>query len=267
VKIKTCITILLLAISTTLFADELRRHTNRGTAALRRGDTQAALEHFTAALESSPTSNEAKFNRALALAATGNTEEAETVLADINFEKNEQNIMVLNLRAKISEMVGDLFAQNDAQPDFAKARTAYEKARALYSQSLDLNPRTANHQTYIKARIENLSNKIRNLPEDEQNENGDGENNDQNNENEQNGDGDNQSGQNQDNNNENEESEEERNRQDEEERRRERERQEREAEERSQDAVRLIELFSDDASELKRPPAQTAAPAAGGREW
>jgi Ca-activated chloride channel family protein len=268
--------LLFFAISTTTtFADELRTLTNRGTSALRRGNVEQALEHFSAAVANNPASNEARFNKALALSYMGNIEEVEAILSELNFENSEQNIQTLNLRAKISEAVGDLLAQNEAQPDFAKARTAYQNARAFYSQALDLNPKRQNHRNYIKARIENLSNKIRDLPENEQDENqdGDGENNqdknDEQNENDQNQDGDNQNEQNQneDKNNDDEQNEEDRNRQNEEEREREREQQQREMEERIEDATRMIELFADDASELKKPPTQVAQPAPGGKEW
>ncbi|MCL2845114.1 MAG: hypothetical protein FWE23_06650 [Chitinivibrionia bacterium] len=265
-RIKLCLISLLFMFSAMTFADELRTLTNRGTSALRRGNVERALEHFSAAVERNPESNEAKFNKALALSYMGKIEETEAILSELNFENSEQNIQVLNLRAKISEAIGDLFAQNEAQPDFNKARTAYQNARAFYSQALDLEPRRQNHRNYIKARIENLSNKIRELPENEQDENQDGDgddNQDQNDENE-NQDGDNQ---NEQNNDENEQNNDEQNRQNEEEREREREQQQREMEERIEDANRLIELFADDASELKRPPQQIAQPAAGGKEW
>jgi len=271
-KLKTFAFIFLIfAVS---FSDELRNLTNRGISAYRKGDFATALEIFTLAAEKFPQSNEARFNRGLALGATGNAADAERLLSTVNFENDAQNAEVLFSRARIAEAVGDAAISNEQMPDISKARNSYKTARSLYAQALDLQTdRRARRRTINN--IEILSQKIRHLPEEDpnQDEQGDGDDNQDNDENQDNQDGENQQNQNEqdgddngDNEQNNDNENQPQNEQNEEDQRR-REQEQREQEEKIDDAIRILEHFSDDARELNRPPVQNAVPPSDGRGW
>jgi cobalamin biosynthesis protein CobT len=247
------------------FADELRSLTNKGISAFKKGDFITALEHFSTAVEKFPMSNEARFNKGLALGASGSAKEAETMLSSVRFNNDKQNAEVLFSRARILEAVGDAAIQNE-QPNIGEAKKAYEKSRSLYAQSLDLITDKKARQRTVN-NIEILTQKIKNLPEQDPNQ--DRENKDENNDNQDKNDEnkneqdkkdgeENKEEQNQDENQEN-------NEQNEEEKEQEQQRQEQD--EQIEDAIRLLEHYSDDAKELNKPPVQKAVPAVDGKDW
>ncbi|MCL1945586.1 MAG: tetratricopeptide repeat protein [Chitinivibrionia bacterium] len=262
--------ILIAAIS---FADELKTLTDKGISALKKGDGEKALEYFNEAVEKYPASNEAKFNKGLLLAATGDVKQSDEILSQIKFDKNEKNINALNLRAKIAETVGDFSMANEQQPNISQAKTAYQKARSFYAEALDLNPKNKKQKDYFQLRIENLSKKIRELPEnqDEQNENeqnkDDKNDKKKDNKDEQNKDNkennDDKDEQNKDEQNEqqqNEQNKEDENEEQKQNEQNEQEQQKEQNEEKMKDAVRLLEHYADDAKELNKPPLQKEIP-------
>lgn len=264
--------ILILFLAAFSFGDELRTLTNRGISAFKKGEFATALEHFTAAVEKFPASNEARFNKGLALGATGNVKEANAMLSSVRFDNDARNAEALFARARIFEAVGDAALMNEQQPNPGEARKSYNQARSLYAQALDLQSDRRARQRTIN-NIEILSQKIRHLPEEdpnEQNEQGDdNQKNDENQDKQNDKNDDNQDGENDDNqqnNDENRQNNEQNNEQNEEDQRK-REQEQREQDERIEDAIRLLEHFADDARELNRPPAQKAVPPDNGRNW
>ena len=255
---------LILLLFNVSFSDELRSLTNRGISAYKKGNFEKALEFFGSALEKYPLSNEARFNKGLALGATGNAKEAEAMLSSVRFDRADRNAEVLFARARIAEAVGDAALSNQEQPNISEARKAYQAARSLYAQSLDLkrDRKTVNN-------IEILSQKIKHLPEEDPNEqneqNQDGQD-DNDNQDKQDNQDNNDDRQNQDEKNDGDNQDNQQNEKNEEDEQQ-REQRQREEDERIEDAIRLLEHYADDARELNRPPVQKAIPPADGRNW
>jgi tetratricopeptide (TPR) repeat protein len=255
------------------FGDELRDLTSKGISAFKKNDYEKALEYFNEAAQKYPTSSEAKFNKGLTLGASGNAKEAEALLSSVKFDKDDKNAEVFYARARIAEAVGDALASNQQQPNFAQAKKAYQTARSLYAQSLDLkkDKRTINN-------IELLSQKIKKLPEQEE-QNQDNQENKDDNKDKQDKQDNQENKDNQDKNdnqdekdgeqNEQEQNEQEQNEQNEqnEEDKQQEQNQEEQNEEKVQDAMRLLEHYADDAKELNKPPLQKAVPPANGKDW
>lgn len=273
---KLKILVLLFLFFTISFADELRSLTNKGIAAFKKENYAAALEYFSAAVEKFPMSNEARFNKGLALGASGNAKDAETMLSSVKFDKPEQNAEVLYSRARIIEAVGDAAATNEQQPNVGEAKKAYQQARALYAQALDLRTDKKARKRTIN-NIEILSQKIKNLPEEEQKQDeNQNENNDENKDNQdkkeeqkQDENKDNQQEQDKedDENKEDEQKQDEEQQNNEQEENEQQEQQQSEQEEQIEDAIRLLEHYADDAKELNKPPVQKAIPANNGKDW
>lgn len=270
-KLKTLV--LLLLFITISFGDELRSLTGKGISAYKKGDFATALQYFNEAAEKYPMDAKARFNKGIALGATGNAKEAETMLSSVKFENDEQNAEVLYSRARIAEAAGDAAVQNEQQPNIGEAKKAYQAARALYAQALDLQKDKKARKRTIN-NIEILTQKIKNLPEEqeqenEQNdENKDDSKNDENKDNQQD-----KNNENQDENNENEENEQNKdenqqeNQENNEDEQEQQEQQQREQDEQIEDAIRLLEHYADDAKELNKPPLQKAVPAENGKDW
>jgi Ca-activated chloride channel family protein len=243
--------VLILLIFTAGFCDELKSLNDKGISAYKKGNFDKALQYFNEAAQKYPESSEAKFNKGLALGASGNVKEAEAILSGVKFDNTDKNAEVLYSRARIAEAVGDVAVSNEQQPNIAEAKKAYKTARSLYAQSLDLKKqkKTINN-------IEILSQKIKRLPEsDEQNQD---ENQDKNDKDENNKDKDENQNNNEqkDEQKENDNEEQEQNRQE-----------QQEQDEKIEDAVRLLEHYADDAKELNRPPMQKAVSSENGKDW
>lgn len=244
------IVVFIVFLFTFSFCDELRDLTNKGISAFKKNDYEKALEYFNEAVQKYPMNNEARFNKGLALGASGNAKEAEAILSNVRFDKIDKNAEVLYTRARIAEAVGDALAGNEQQPNFTQAKKAYQTARTLYAQSLDLkkDKKAINN-------IEILAQKIKRIPEQEEQSQDNQDNKD--NEDKQNeSDDKKEQNQEQEQNEQNEEQEQEQNQQEQE-----------QDEEKIQDAMRLLEHYADDAKELNKPPLQKAVPSANGKDW
>jgi cobalamin biosynthesis protein CobT len=260
--------------------------TNKGTKAYKKGDFEAAAQIFTAALEKYPNSQEARFNKGIAMGAKGDALGAETTLSRVKFDGNDRkadnlNANVLYSRARIAEGLGDAAMANQQQPNIAEAKKSYEQARKLYADALDLQWNKKEIQKIVN-NTEILSQKIKNLPpeqeQDKQNndENKDNQeqNKDENKENEDKQEQEKQENeQNQDNSqdstqqNQQDSTQQEQNQDENEQSEQEQQQEQEQKDEEMRDAIMMLEHYADDAKELNRPPRQKAVPAQNGKDW
>ena len=277
-------------------ADELWSHTQKGKRALQKEEYEKAYDHFSDAVASEPTNQEAQYNKALALTYLQRGDEAETILSGLSFEDSTKESDKFYTQALIAEAQGDGAAQ---QKDYGNARKAYQNSLQKYAQSMITDPQNSD----ARNNIEILGYKIGQLPpeqeqdkKDQQDQNDDKNKEDKKDQNKEEKKDDKNEDQNDQENKDKdkkdeEKSDEEQEKQDQEEKKdssdnqqeepQEEDKQEKpeekqpqqspeeqaQEEQERQNALQQIMQYADDAKELNKPPKKKVVPVANGKEW